>query len=230
MGKRTLFNMTFFHLHTKSGNIRGHQIGHYLGAQINPSEGYNDDICIHVKKTPIHGRVKVYDCMDNMRHFKYLEKHPDVIILAISKTSVEFLSDMFKNRIIYVPQHHCNFNREQRVDREIKTAGWCGFIGSFSHLESEIREKLNKIGIELLVDYKWNSRKSVINFYKKIDIQIAFREQADYNKMLKNPLKLSNAGSFGIPTIAKPEPNFISEYDQCFFPAKTIDEMVDIAF
>jgi len=48
--------------------------------------------------------------------------------------------------------------------------------------------------------------------------------------MLKNPLKLSNAGSFGIPTVAFPEENFVAEFDKCFLPANTVDEVVDSVY
>ena len=223
--------ISFFCLRNRSGNIRGHQMGSYLGAKINPHNGFENDICIHVKKTPKYGRIKVYDCVDSKKLFgRYLLRHPEVVVAGISKTAVEFLSDKLKNRIIYLPQHHCNFDREQRAKREIKVAGYCGHPASFICFENEIREKLEKIGIELIVDYKFKSRQDVINFYKKIDIQIAFRMQGATDKVLKNPLKLSNAGSFGIPSVACPEANFVAEYDKHFLPAKTIDEVVDAVY
>jgi len=41
-----------------------------------------------------------------------------------------------------------------------------------------------------------------------------------------NPLKLSNAGSYGIPTVAYPEPAYIAEWnDECLW-ASTISELV----
>ncbi len=43
---------------------------------------------------------------------------------------------------------------------------------------------------------------------------------------LKNPLKLANAGSFGIPTVAYPEPNYVAEWDGCFAKATNLDQIV----
>ena len=42
----------------------------------------------------------------------------------------------------------------------------------------------------------------------------------------KTPNKLVNAGSFGIPTVAYPEMNFVKEWDQCFVQADTMQKMI----
>jgi hypothetical protein len=43
---------------------------------------------------------------------------------------------------------------------------------------------------------------------------------------LKNPNKLFNAGSFGIPTVAYPELNFENEWKGYYLPANTMVEMI----
>ena len=35
-----------------SGIIRGEQVAHKLGAKLNPTSGYEDDVCIYVKGIP----------------------------------------------------------------------------------------------------------------------------------------------------------------------------------
>jgi hypothetical protein len=56
-----------------------------------------------------------------------------------------------------------------------------------------------------------------------LDLQIVWRKQ---NRPLKNPLKIVNAMSFGIPTIAYPETAF-REVDGYYWQARTMN---DVAF
>ena len=39
-------------------------------------------------------------------------------------------------------------------------------------------------------------------------------------------LKLANASSFGIPTVAFPEEVFVNEFDGCFVPVHTPEELI----
>ncbi|KKL03735.1 hypothetical protein LCGC14_2623170, partial [marine sediment metagenome] len=50
------------------------------------------------------------------------------------------------------------------------------------------------------------TREDVCEFYKTIDIQIAFRTPGKEVRppIFRNPLKVFNAGSFKIPTVAYP--------------------------
>ena len=52
----------------------------------------------------------------------------------------------------------------------------------------------------------------------KIDVQLVWRP---YHKTLSNPLKLVNASSFGIPTIALDEDAF-KEMEGCYLPTDTL--------
>lgn len=224
-------SISFFRNVSVSGLIRGTQIANYIGAKINPKYGFENDVCIFVKKTPRRGEPDYYDIIDSTGgRNRFLNKHPETNIIAISQVAFEYLSEKYKNNIVLIPQHHCNFNKELRPEREVKVAGWCGAHQAFYPFEDEIREKLKKIGIELRVQYNYKKHEDVVRFYKEMDIQIAWRVSYSFNQMLKNPLKLSNAGSFGIPTIAMPEPNFMKEYNNYFFSIRTINELVHIAY
>lgn len=61
------------------------------------------------------------------------------------------------------------------------------------------------------------NRERVIEFYRNLDIQIVYRpshNRGAYMMSQYNPIKLSNAGSFGIPTVAFPEPSYIAEWNK----------------
>ncbi|MFK5282474.1 hypothetical protein ACI3PL_23225, partial [Lacticaseibacillus paracasei] len=66
---------------------------------------------------------------------------------------------------------------------------------------------LADMGLEWRFCNHYSKRRYVVDFYKEIDIQISFRPHHPRGIILHmNPLKLSNAGSFGIPTVGFPEP------------------------
>ena len=220
--------LVFFCRNVMSGSIRAKQIAAHMGCRINPTEGYEDDICIFVKWTPaiLSWKERYFDIVDKHQCLKWLKKNEDCHAIAISKSAQEYMGNELNNKIVMIPQQHVNFDREKRTRTEVKVVGFCGEYHTFQPFEDEIREKLAKIGMELNFYHQYKTRQNVIDFYKKIDIQIVWRVEPGYVKMLKNPLKLSNAGSFGIPTVSYPEVSFVGEYDGCFMPATTIDEMV----
>lgn len=235
-------NLSFFKRRTSSGLIRGTQIANYIGAKLNPVSGYENDICIYVKMRPRGFKNEYVDIIDNPRYIEYSKIRKDVGVIAISKIAQEYISfKTGRDDIVLIPQHHCNFNREKRNRKEITTVGYIGEKYSLQNYE-EIEQKLAKVGLKLIckwhaskefnvnrIDQKFDykTREDVVNFYKNIDIQIVWRPIVDINvEELKNPLKLSNAGSFGIPTVSFPEKSFVSEYNDCFIPAKTIDEAI----
>ena len=94
---------------------------------------------------------------------------------------------------------------------------------SFMHPLDDIKIRLAKIGLDSVEKTTFNGRRGVGWFYQTVDIQIAWRPNADE---FRNHLKLSNAGSYGIPTVAYSEESYVSEYDGCFIPARSIDELI----
>ena len=213
--------------HSLTSQIRGLQMATYLGAKINPKSGFKNDVCIWVKLEPPENcpRFSYVDIMENHRLVPWLAAHPKVGIIAVTSDLKKYLQKKLAvNNIKLIPQNHCNYKQEVRSRKDVKTVGFIGLPDySFMHPLDDIRKRLAKIGLDFVEKTTFNGRRGVIGFYKRIDIQIVWRPNANE---FRNPLKLSNAGSFGIPTVAYPEESFVSEYDGCFIPASSIDEMI----
>lgn len=75
----------------------------------------------------------------------------------------------------------------------------------------------------MIVDSDFQTREDVVDFYKKIDIQIVWDK---IYRLLKNPLKIVNAASFGIPTVGYPHKGY-KEVDGYYIKALTIDHLVE---
>ncbi len=237
---------SFFHSRGGAAHIRAIQMGKHLNAKLNPKSGYEDDVCIFVKIVPDKGYPKhsYIDVVDAPKAVDWLKDHPNIGVIAISQVAQRYLNKLLDRKdVVFIPHHHCNYNRELRPPREVKTVGIMGSINSFQHPIDDIRKRLKNIGLELLYDVdhwdKYNneptkkfkdSREKVVDYYKKIDIQIVWRPKAwspRYDK-LRSPLKLENTGSFGIPTVAYPEPSYVDEFNDCFLPATTIEELIGL--
>ena len=86
---------------------------------------------------------------------------------------------------------------------------------------NDVTKALAEIGLEYKMQQNFKTRQDVVDFYKSIDIQLCFRHWRGIGQKeppeLKNPLKLENAGSFKIPTVAYPEPCFVDEFGSGMF-------------
>jgi len=204
-----------------SSMIRGNQIANQIGAKLNPESGYENGICIYVKPHVIAGQPYL-DIIDGHNLGQLALKHPKVTVIVCSQADMETMTGVISNRIVLIPQHHCNFERVKRTRTEIKTVGVIGTRGAFPLLPKGLKEELAKRNIELLEFSKFFTRQNVIDFYLKIDIQIVWRP---YKKLLSNPLKLVNAASFGVPTIALDEPAF-KEMGGCYIGVKRLEELL----
>ena len=225
-------NLSFFYTVSNkaiSGEIRGRQIASYLGGNMNPENSYNDDTCIYVKCFPPDDfpERSFVDIVDSKSLVNWVNERPQIGAIAISKIAQAYLFHKLKRKDIhFIPEHHCNFERVKRTDRDVITVGYIG-CRTGSEFPEDIKEQFAEVGLDFKYNKKYKTRLDVIDFYKSIDIQIMnkyIRHKAIIN--LKNPLKLANAGSFGIPTVAYPENNFIKEFGGCFIEARTISEMV----
>lgn len=210
--------MSFFCKSGGSGQIRGVQMSEYLGAKLNPTSGFDDDVCIYVKMEPPEDYPKntYLDIIDEPRRVKWLRKHPDVKVIASSLSGYLWLKAILKNKIIFIPQHHCNFNREVSP----WNGGKIGVIGGNGAVQIELP-------FEYLHQTEYKTRKDVVDFYKKIDIQVVWRSQQ--NRPLKNPLKIINAMSFGVPTIAHQEVGYqdVRGFYLCVYTADEIVEQLN---
>lgn len=215
-----------------SGHIRGVQIAERLGAKCDPKESISaDSIFVFIKLTPNINLARMYiDIVDAHGLLTSLTRFPDAKIIAISNLAKDFIANRVYNDVIVIPEHHCNFENITRENRLVKTVGFIGYTPNFGLDPMMVRDELAKIGLNFIWDVNFQSRQDVCDFYKKIDIQLTFRPKSPIALCaaeLKNPLKLENAGSFMIPTVACAEPTYVDEFDNCFYPAENIDEIVE---
>lgn len=209
------------HLQRVSSIIRADQIAEAIGARLNPTEGYENDVCIYIKPHikngmdfKFEGRKAYLDIIDGHTLGQLALKHPEVGVIACSKSDYEIMKKSVPNEVIFIPQHHCNFERLKRTRTEIKKIGIIGEENAFDYLPEKMESELKAKKIELVKFSKFFSRQDIIDFYMSIDLQLVWRP---YKKRLSNPLKIVNAMSFGIPTIALDEPAF-KEVSGCYMP------------
>lgn len=217
------------HMQRVSSMIRADQIAEYLGAKLNPEGGFGNDVCIYVKPHVqpgndfnFAGKRAYIDIIDGWGLIPLLEKHPEVGVIACSRQDEEKLKKVLKNKIVFIPQHHANYNNERRDKKMITRVGIIGTEDAFAHLPEGLEEELNRRHIDLVKYSKFFSRQDIIDFYKQIDVQIVCRP---YRMRLSNPLKIVNASSFGIPTIAFEESVF-HEVKDCYFPVDNINDFL----
>ena len=235
-------DLTFFysrHRKAVSGKIRGMQVGTYLDAKLNPTEGYENDVCIYVKSFPPDGfpERSFVDVIDSKNLVSWIANNPRSGVIAISEVGQEYLSRKLRRSDVYlIPEHHCNFNRESRVNKEVKSVGYMGnkngSIFTDDNIVSRrktidyITKRFADIGLDFKFITSYPKREDVIDFYKSIDIQVTYRRRKQQQiASLNNPLKLTNAGSFGIPSVAYPE-STAREWGGCFVEAESISEML----
>ena len=219
-------NISFFaEFSKKSGSsiIRAKQVSEYLGAKLNPNEGYEDDVCIYVKQMPPKNCPKnsYLDIVDHGGLANDLKKRPDIKAIAISQTAYSYLNKRLDN-VVLIPQHHCNYERIKRNRNKVKTVGIISTPASMQYSIVELKEKFKNIGLEFKMQNFYRSREDVVEFYKTIDVQIIWRLK---NWPLKNSLKIVNAASFGIPTIAFPI-NCYQDMEGYYTRANTIDDLL----
>jgi hypothetical protein len=221
--------ITAGHVMRVSSMIRGDQIAEKIGAKLNPITDFDSDVCIYVKPMvrkgdtfDFEGRKSYLDIIDGYNLVNVLWDNPQVYCITCSVVDYQTIKDIVKNKVVYIPQHHCNFDRYKRERKGIKRIGIIGTRDAFQFTPKELRPELEKRGIELVEYSKFFSRQDIIDFYMSIDLQFVWRP---YKKILSNPLKLVNAASFGIPTIALYEKAF-EEMNGSYIPVFSFDEVL----
>jgi len=243
MFKDTQTNISFFakkpvhappdgHLQRVSTIVRAYQIAEYTGAKVNPTEGYQNDVCIYVKPPFKPGGDILFegkphlDICDAYYLYEIAKMYPSMPVISTSDWNCEILKRLLPNKIINIPEQHCNFEGIRKSKKDITTVGCIGTYAAFPYLPKGLKESLAKRNIELLEFSQFFTRQDVVDFYMKIDVQIIWRPYADYRKdILMNPRKIVNASAFGVPTIAYDEPAF-KEMDGCYLPVSNLDEFL----
>lgn len=219
------------HLQRVSSMIRGGQIAEKIPAKFNPTEGYENDVCIYVKPMvrkgddfKFEGQKNYLDIVDGHNLGQVLLKHLEVGCIVCSKSDEKTMKSVIPNEIVYIPQHHCNFERLHRDSKEIKKIGMIGTEDAWQFIPYGLEEELKKRNIELVKFSKFFSRQDIVDFYMGIDMQLVWRP---YKKLLSNPLKIVNAASFGIPSIALDEDTF-GEVKGCYWSATNTKEIMEL--
>lgn len=221
-------NFSFFRRLRYAGNeIRGTQMATHLNGKLDPVSGYENDICIYILGGMRYDGPEVehsyYDVMDcGLARLARVRRRTKGSLIAISRTQLDELCRTFSGReVYYIPQHHCNFDEESRPEREIRTVGCCGGDSAIQWPHDRVRYFLELLGLKWKFYNVLVNRNEVVEFYKDLDIQIVYRPTHNRGSVMmlhSNPLKLCNAGSFGIPTVAYPEPAFTAEWkDECLY-------------
>jgi hypothetical protein len=236
MSKRLSF---FFFRNHLSAQIRGVQIARALGARENPTDDYHDDVCILVKVIPRFlqkGRGPMpfgptyLDYLDYSKADHWLSQQPAQRVIAASVASYDSLADRFPhNPLTLIPQHHCNVERWVRPDRPITTVGYVGVDHAVAPTREAVTRQITNLGLRMLWCTDFRRREDVIAAYQQIDIQWAWREAMPAAlAVLKNPLKIINGASFGIPTVAKMEVSFEAECAGRYLPTHTVEDGIEM--
>lgn len=226
--------LVFFTNQWASGEIRGRQMAAAVGGVTDPDTVYPDDVVVFIKSHPSdnligHCRQCYVDVDDNYTLIPWLKEHHEVGVIAASRVGQQFLNEQTgRDDVMLIPGHHCNYERAVRVTDRVKTAGFIGYPENLHLGIDELHNALAGIGIDFVAKTDAKSRRDVCNFYQTIDIQICFRKASKMNPApkLRDPLKLINAGSFGIPTVSYPEPTYVDEFGDCFLLAESLDDVV----
>jgi hypothetical protein len=230
----------FFERSRGSVDIRGFQIAERLGAKINPDEPDPSDTCIFVKMSPRRlgqRRQRKYECAVRyldvvdapglLKSIRMWRGHLGVIVtsrpaLAYVKATCPMVP------VVCIPQHHCNYERERRTRTDVSAVGIIGMDDGKSTYFDELAQQMAARGLTFLRCPTPITREAVVDFYRTIDIQIMWRTiLPEPLATFKNALRLANAGSFGIPTIARPEAAIVDEFEGAYLPANSVQEVVD---
>lgn len=206
--------------------IRGNQMASFLNGRLRPKSGYENDVCVYIKYVPpvtVAGKT-IIDIADGIMLGEIRDNVYPAVITTVAKN---FMENSIKRDVILLPQHHCNFERVKRDRDTSRTAGIIGSPAVYHGSLEQLWYQLKLMRIRLIHIRNPMSRETVCNFFKMIDVQISFRPQLiNDRRYLTTPLKLANAGSFGIPTITFPELSYVDEFNGLFLPIKSRRELI----
>lgn len=210
-----------------SSRIRAEEMSAYLLVRLNPTDGFENDVCIYVKPRNLDG-IRDGDWVDFLDGDKgligLLAKRPGVNVIAASRASYDVLRGVLQNQIVLIPSHHINQERFKRERTEINTAG---YIGSPSpeaiKMYEDIGVELGEVGFDLRTCFNYKTRQDAIDLYRNIDIFVIGDWVGD-DSPHKIPTKIINAASFGIPTIAYPLVGY-KELEGYYVPSRNVDEL-----
>ena len=223
-----------------SEHTRGYQIAEALGCKVNTPVEDCDETIVAVKcyfdqkiQADLRALRNIYlDLIDDQNLVAIANRFPENRRIVLTDLMRDYLSDKVENEIVVIPEHSCNFAQETRPNSAVSTVGYVGSSQCFDLDVNRVREVLEQIGLDfrfLICETDRVTRKDVVEFYKMIDIQLAFRLPTREIRppVFRNPLKIFNAGSFGIPTVAYPEISYRLEAGSYFLEALDLADVVN---
>lgn len=216
------------YLQRVSSRTRAEEVAAFIGAKLNPTEGYEKDVCIYVKPGNLD-RVRdgdYVDSLDDKHTTKALKERPGIKVLSMSSAHHEYLQSTLKNEITYIPHAHVN---HERILRDRKEPLVCGYVGVNKKHHLRINEKvknaLASIGYIFKPLFNYQTREDIINYYKTIDIQVIGYFDFSKDTPLYHQTKIVNAMSFGIPTIAGPKLGY-RDVDDFYIKSQNMEELL----
>jgi hypothetical protein len=187
-----------------SSRIRAEEMSAYLGAKLNPKDGYDKDVCIHVKPRDF-SKVRDgdwVDILDGSNLIYSLRSRPKVKVISASTCQYEYLKLILPNELVLIPSHHVNHDNVRRERTEICIGGYTGVPSPAGFaLYEDIAKRIKPSGFDFKTCWDYKTRQDAVNFYKNIDVFI-YAEWIGGDSPFKIPTKMMNAGSFGVPAIS----------------------------
>jgi hypothetical protein len=210
-----------------SSRIRGEEIAEYMNANLNPTSGYEKDVCIHVKHFSKYIKNgDWFDFLDGENNLPLLKERPGINVIASSLNSYEVLKQELSNKIALIPTHHINTERIKRNRTKIASVGYIGAPSPIAtKLYGQIGERLKDMGLEFTTCFDFKTRDDALNLYKNIDIFVVGAWELGDENPHKIPTKIINAASFGIPTVAFPLAGY-KELEGNYLRANNMDELL----
>lgn len=209
-----------------SSEIRGTQIVSELGCHINKEQiPESVDTIVFVKTMPNDeskrfleksGHRLIFDLVDSSAGIVEVARIPNAEAIAIGMSAYNYVKARLPlNKVWLIPEFHVQYELKNIELKKVKTAGFIGYSDNLTLDIDDLRMRLGDIGIDFLTCFDFKTEQDVIDFYLSIDLQLCYRLPNLHPIMppeMKNPLKLVNAGAFGIPTIAFPEIGYTAEW------------------
>jgi hypothetical protein len=228
--------ISFFYRRTNlSGRVRV-QLADRIHARCNPTEDVQDDLCIGVKllpgsirrdKLPTGAVLGDYylDFIDHHTSLAWLARWPDIKVIVCSKSGQAWLNTHVRNPLTFIPQHHCNVARELRPDRPVKTVAYIGLMTGLPPWYDTVNDAVAKMGLTMRYFTDFQTREDVVNAYRQTDIQFQWVEgMPEKLAHTKNPMRVINGLSFGIPMVSNRLPAYIAECSGMHVSTETIPD------
>jgi glycosyltransferase involved in cell wall biosynthesis len=210
-----------------SGINRGQQPAQYFKARLDPVEPWHYDFDVHIwvkgqpKDLSLPG-IHYLDVMDAPERIPWLQEHPECGVIATSLSGQKRLKEILgREDIHWIPIHHCNFKRVRRERSDFQVAGVVGGPGAIQCDVEALKALLAKLGLDFRWKQEYQGPEDIVEFYRGIDVQVVWRTM---RRPLKDPEKITNAMSLGIPTVAWPEPAY-EEVNGYYWPAWDFDQL-----